>query len=71
MYGMEYPDTEVFVNSTVPEWIYEQKLENFRKKKFIFSSLFLKSSKCDILHELVVRKRHATTRFYLEFSLVD
>ena len=42
MYGMEYPDNDVFVNSTVPEWIYGQKVENFRKKifSFIFSWYF-------------------------------
>jgi len=40
MYGMEYPDTEVFVNSTVPEWIYEQKLENFPNATFFMSWWF-------------------------------
>ena len=32
MYGMEYPDTDVFVNSTVPEWIYGRDISSFRKK---------------------------------------
>ena len=55
MYGMEYPDSNVFVNSTVPEWIYGRDIDSFRKKIF-FSSFnnILKISKCDFLHELVV-----------------
>ena len=38
MYSMEYPDTDVYVDSTVPEWIYGRDIGSFRKKKFIFIS---------------------------------
>ena len=42
MYGMEYPDTDVYVNSTVPEWIYGRDISSFRKKtlNFIYSLYF-------------------------------
>jgi len=40
MYGMEYPDSDVYVNSTVPEWIYGRDIDSFPNATFFMSWWF-------------------------------